>query len=259
MRLLYNALLIVCLIGCIFPQRSKGQKPEESAKRDSTHRDEKNKPTPSPQTIVIQSNKEPVSRRENEQPKTENTTKHPHDWMDKLNAFSTLVIAAFTVGMVAVISIQIREYRIRERSWVTFMDPQMRQRLKGGQPNGYEIVGVVKNVGNTPATIIKKFHFASIEGRKSLDSTPPYLAIEETQTEYLMVPGDTEPAIAEVSESEMLNIHQLTIHVLGQIVYKDVFGKIHETRYCLRYYHFPVGDHLRGFYPEGPSVYLKVT
>ncbi|MGA8215600.1 MAG: hypothetical protein WB799_18525 [Candidatus Sulfotelmatobacter sp.] len=256
-------LLLISFCQVAAPQQSvKGQQPEESAKRTSTHREEKDKSTPTPQIVVIQANQEPASHQENQQPKTENATKHPHDWIDRLNAFSTLVIALFTIGMVIVIGIQIREYRIRERAWVTFLLPEKAvvQKTKGGQPDGYRIVGCIKNIGNTPATIVRKFHFKSVlEPGEDFQATPPYLDTKESQTEYLMIPGAIEPAIVEIEEHEVLNLHQLRIHVLGQVVYRDVFGKPHETRYCLRYYPQPTADRQPGFYPEGPSAYLKVT
>jgi hypothetical protein len=254
-------LLMLWQIGAS-QQSVEGQQPEQKTKQANTQPDEKHKPTPEhqTQTIVIQAKLESESQRQNEKANTEAPTKTTHDWIDKLNAFSTLIIALFTIGMVVVIGIQIREYRIRERAWVTYLSPEFIQKTKGGQPDGYRIVGFIKNVGNTPATVVKKFHFQStVMKGASLNLTPPYLQIEESQTEYLMVPEATEPAIAEIPESEVLNIHQLTMYVLGQVVYKDVFGRLHETRYCLRYYPTTTADRQSGFYPEGPPAYLRVT
>ena len=253
-------LLIFCQVAT--QQQSNGQNPEHSSKRVSTEQQAKNHPTPTNQTVVIQSHLEATPDTKHEQPEKERAGKQPHDWVDWLNAFSTFVIAAFTVGMVVVIRIQIREYRIRERAWVTFLIPEkpIVQKKRNGQPDGYSVIGFVKNVGNTPAIVTRKFHFTSvIDKGKSLDLIPPYLQIEESQTEYQMIPEAVEPAIGSLNEFEMLNIRKLEIYVLGQIVYKDVFGEPHETRYCFRYYPEPTVGRQPGFYPEGPSPYLKVT
>jgi len=133
-------------------------------------------------------------------------------------------------------------------------------RDKDGRLNGYRVFGFIKNFGSTPATISRKFHFKSSEAKgKGLSSIPPYLEINESQTEYLLVPGAIEPAIVDIHLFEVLNIEKLDIHVLGQIVYKDVFGRSHETRYCLRFTTHATVDKLPGFYPDGPPEYLKVT
>jgi hypothetical protein len=150
------------------------------------------------------------------------------------------------------------------RAWVTFMVPDkpINQRLKNGQPDGAQVLGFIKNVGATPAMIIKKFHFLNIVKRgESLDSAPPYLQVNESQTKYQMIPQAAEPAIVGLSKSDLADVEagNSQLRVLGQIVYEDVFGRFHETRYCFRYYPEDTVDRLRGLYPEGPDAYLKVS
>ena len=76
-----------------------------------------------------------------------------------------------------------------------------------------------------------------------------------------MIPQAAEPAIVGISKSDLADVEagNSQLRVLGQIVYEDVFGRLHETRYCFRYYPEDTRDRLKGFYPEGPDAYLKVT
>ena len=256
-------ILLLMILFSYGPYQSNGQEPKEPSDHTRTEQQEKEHPCPANQTVVIQTHSDAAPNEKHRETKTENATKQSHDWVDKLNAFSTLIIAIFTMGMVVVIGIQIREYRIKERAWVIFAfadEPIVRDIDVRGRAKDFRVIGFLKNVGNTPATVTRKFHFTSaVEKGKSLDLIPPYVQIEEGQTEYQMVPEAVEPALGNITDFEMLNIDKYEIYILGQILYSDAFGRPHETRYCFRYYHEPTTGRQRGFYPEGPPAYLKVT
>lgn|SRR5579862_750921 len=261
-----HAVSYVLLIASVFAlqQQSDRQRPKEANKGQNTEQKEEQRSYPTNQTIVIKTDQESPSGKQNETIQKESASKPTHDWIDRVNAFSTFIIAVFTVGMVIVIGIQIREYRTRERAWIAFLLPEhpIVQIHKSGQPNGFQIVGFIKNVGNTPAIIVRKFHYVSLTSKdEALEAVPPYLKVEERQTEYQMIPEASEPALGTISDTDWGHIQQgyKTLHVLGQLIYKDVFGRTHETRYCQRYYSKPTRDRVVGFYPEGPSPYLKVT
>ena len=248
-------VLLLCLVCCL----AGLQNPPICSQAPVTKQPDAPRPAPRGQTPIEHGIDTPSHEKpgQSEEPQT---GKCPHDWVDWLSASSTLIIAAFTVGMVIVIAIQIREYRTRERAWVTFVNPKLLEKTDRGRPDGYRVVGLIQNFGSTPATINRKFHFKSSEDKgKGLPAVPPYLKIDEPQTEYLMVPGAAEPAIVDIEQYEVLNFERLDIHLLGQIVYKDVFGRSHETRYCLRLSPGATAGKRPGFYPEGPPAYLKVT
>jgi hypothetical protein len=261
MPIVASFLLVFCLAA---QQQSNRQSPNESKKQPEAEQKKEDKLQPSSPPAIAQAHSDSTSNKKQDQSNRQETSKEPHDWVDKINAMSTVVIAAFTVAMFFVVKTQMREYRTRERAWVTFLVPEkpIVQEMKGGQPAGFLVIGFIENVGSTPATVSKKFHFGSIEPKgKDLQSIPPYLQIKEEQGEYQMIPKATEPAIAKVSDAEMQGIRQgsLTLYILGQVVYTDAFRRPHETRYCLRYYPQPTTGRQSGFYPEGPSAYLKAT
>jgi hypothetical protein len=266
--------ILICILGV------NGQ---EKSLKPNPHQDnpQSDKPTPAPSPVKIDVVKQQTPAQQ------ENwAADHPQSYLRRLFSPENIPnIGLFIVGIIGTI---VAVYTLRdiqkqtkntgtiagaakenadaimisERAWITFLLPEQPivQKTKGGQPDGYSVVGFIKNVGHTPAIVSRKFHFKNIvELNENLELIPPYLQIEEPQTAYQMIPDAVEPATVEISEFEMRNIEKFKIHVLGQIVYKDVFGVSHETRYCFRFYPKPTADRQRGFYPEGPAAYLKVT
>lgn len=248
--------LVVLILFQIAPSRpSKGQDPKEPRKESTTQQREKTPNSPSNQTIVIEQPESRPASGQQKQPEQEKTTEDSRDWADKVNAVSTLVIALFTAGTVLLLVRQIRDTRTRERAWAAFFLPEVPVVVRegtGGKPSDCLIVGFIKNVGDTPATITRKFHFLNvIEIGETLPPSPEYLKEQESQTEYLMVPEASEAATVGISGYHILNAAKFQIRILGQIVYRDAFGRPHETRYCLRYYHESTPGKLRGSIPTG--------
>ncbi|HEV2468608.1 MAG TPA: hypothetical protein VGS78_05405 [Candidatus Sulfotelmatobacter sp.] len=248
-----SVLLISCLIAA-GQIAGKGGK----ATGSEAHANVQSQPTNQAPIIQTRPDSEP-SRERTEQAGRSNG---PHDWVDKVNALSTLVIAAFTAAMFFMVRAQVREYRTRERAWMVFsIEQPPTQVSQGGQPTGFSIVGFLRNVGSTPATIVKQSHFGNIGNRGDFTAVPPYMSDKPLDSAYSFVPNDVRPALFHVDDSQMRAAFagRVHIYVFGQIVYRDVFGKGHETRYCFRYYPTATADHQTGFYPEGPAEYLKVT
>ena len=139
-------------------------------------------------------------------------------------------------------------------------DPIVRE-MNDKQPGDFLVVGFIQNIGSTPATVSKKFHFGSTTAKgEDLQLIPPYLQIQEVQSEYQMIPKATEPAIAKVTESEMHKIRQgsRTLHLLGKSSTKTLSAS--STRpviACATIPEPPRGSNQ--IYPEGPPAYLKGT
>ena len=141
---------------------------------------------------------------------------------------------------------------------------QPQQITSGGKPSGYNFVGFIRNVGSSPATIIKQAHFSNllkVVEKEQFDQASPYVKDKPLDAAYQLVPNDVIPTLSQISNEQMLAARngQINIYILDQILYRDIFGTSHETRYCVRYYPHATAMHGPGFYAEGPPEYLRVT
>jgi len=251
-------ILLILILGL----GQQGQKPlsKESEKDHKQPITQESAQDQSARPVTFQ----PNVQSDNSQNKSNSPNEESKNWLYRTYLISGPL--AFVAAAAAAILVWRQTVTLRsiERAWVAFLLPEkpLVQELLNGQPHGFRVVGLIKNVGSTPAAVIKKFHFKSVVKREeNLDLKPPYLEIDESQTEYQMIPESVEPAVVRIDEGEMANISagNLKLHILGQVIYKDAFGKIHETRYCFRYYPEETADRQTGFYPDGPVIYLKVT
>src|SRR5580704_18798006 len=116
MPIVASFLLVFCLAA---QQQSNRQSPNESKKQPEAEQKKEDKLQPSSPPAIAQAHSDSTSNKKQDQSNRQETSKEPHDWVDKINAMSTVVIAAFTVAMFFVVKTQMREYRTRERAWVT--------------------------------------------------------------------------------------------------------------------------------------------
>jgi len=192
-----------------------------------------------------------------------------HDWTDKVNILSTAVMALFTTALWVLAYYQLKAYRNKERAWMMIDIAH-----KGGiqlPPIVYPSTGLtrfrldMRNLGETPATIIYAQHDGRLLRREEkLPKRPPYLdkPLPEPINEIIAPTGGT-PVYSEFNQDAMRDIGAgLTIlYLFGRVIYKDIFGKERETRYCLRYYPQVTNstDPHVGLFSEGPSEYQRMT
>lgn len=281
-RLAIFAFAAIVIVGVSVPiirayqAQATGDKDKHAYQTGKHNHQETAKPDSGPPAVIDQQtiNCEP-SRRPDEH-EAENGPANSHDWIDRLNASSTAVIAVFTIFLFAGVVLQVGTSRDTERSWV-IASPEPRCPMLSFAPEVRDPIGkefrnifvcAVRNVGSTPARII--------------DATVAYRQVQSlghipVEPEYGQGPMN---AMALVKEDSFAVVALLQPHVIlskkdylaieaseeflygyGRVIYKDVFGRTHETRFGYLY-HFPQGGDPRpsGFQREGlPPAYNHAT
>jgi hypothetical protein len=205
---------------------------------------------------------------------------HPHDWVDRVNAFSTLTIAAFTVLLFFAAIWQTRTNRETERAWIIASPienapdigfvPAPGDPLDApgrGQKNSFACS--FKSTGNTPARLVESaVLYRKIDRLEDIEKEPDYEQ-RGPLDDLLLVKGDSIGAIAYLypevillrPEAFAVNEQKAFLYAFGIVVYRDVYDRLHETRFGY-VYHIPLGGdpRPRGFRREGlPPAYNKAT
>jgi len=205
-----------------------------------------------------------------------------HDWIDKLNAFSTFVIAAFTILLFIGIVVQIRTSRDTERAWViatpTENAPVLGFIPEGGSNLERHLVGCdkrnvfscsFKSTGDTPARLVETaICYRKVSQLEDVPQEPDY-GPRSPMNDLPLVKEDSigfmaflEPN-AILLRADMIAVTQqkALLYAFGMVVYRDVYSRLHETRFGY-VYHFPQGGDSRekGFRREGlPLAYNRAT
>jgi len=223
------------------------------------------------------------------QVQTVDHTNHPHDWIDRLNAFSTLVIAVFTILLFVGLIFQVRATRQIERAWVRVKrvgnPPEAwTENLKTGYVPGIAIEFSV--YGKTVARISDARIVLDIipvkKGGEYLEPALPDAPDYSSSGIYnlvgknrMVIPPDGSFVIHgflkhTLSDEEVDELKRGTLVMCGYgyVKYTDAFGKDRETKLCY-VYDFAYGGVLRspdgfalnpaGFVPGGPPHYNDAT
>jgi len=212
---------------------------------------------------------------------------HSHDWIDKLNAFSTSIIAVFTILLFVGVVLQVCTSRDIERAWIiaTNVDPlkEIEYQRDSGPIMEFSYPNNFTNSGRTPARVTKahvRFHL--VPPRKDAvdepdlpekpDYGPPVIrqipkdgrivVPQEKFTIVVRFEGSNERPAIMLNRQERDAVYAGTMMLVtyGLIEYRDAFQKPRELRFC-RVYHYQRGfDPLpTGFYLGGPSEYNKAS
>src|SRR5208283_5583196 len=115
-------LLLICGLLLWFAYQAKPAgsigTPDKPHQAPSLKNDESPRQQNGCQTVVLQESFNGVPSEEKHQPQTQNAPGNPHNWIDRVNAFSTLVIAVFTVLLFFAVKWQTGTTRDTERAWV---------------------------------------------------------------------------------------------------------------------------------------------
>jgi len=209
------------------------------------------------------------------------STQNAHDWIDWLNAFSTCVIALFTIVLAVGVIVQIRTARDSERAWVIVSptvsappigyipDPGDRKSYVGRELRNV-FLSSVKNTGNTPARIIEFVtKYKQVSRLQDIPAQPDYGPRQQSSDEVLLVKDDSaggaaflEPnVIVTWTERTKIERQESFLYAYGVVGYVDAFQRKHETRFGY-IYHFPLGGDARpcSFSREFlPPSYNKAT
>jgi hypothetical protein len=234
------------------------------------------------QNIVVQQTCDSISTDEKPQSQARKASDQPHDWIDKLNAFSTLIIAVFTVLLFGGVAVQISTSRDTERAWV-IANPTDNAPVVGFIPSGESnlegrLVGAnkrnifgcsFKTTGNSPARLVETaIRYYKVDKLEDIPREPDYGA-RIPLNDLPLVPGDSigfvqllEPsAILNRTDSAQVGRQECFLYAFGIMVYRDAYKRLHETRFGF-VYHFPLDGDPRdkGFRRDGlPEAYNRAT
>ena len=245
--------LLVLLLTVTFQQNNS------SAPSNQSNNAEKQEQQSITQEVPIKNNYSGATNNPNNDP--------PESKSSMVIATSTVLYTVVTALLLGAVITQILAYWAKERAWMIMsigngnarsIDENGRQFL--------EFTGDIKNYGQSPAIITKTEHSASIIKREEqLPTHPQYLARPEVS--YFapdpIVPQGGSPVYWKITKEAMAEIctGQRNLYIFGRVIYKDIFGRNRETRYCFRYFPAIPGTHDRhvGFFPDGPPDYHKLT
>lgn len=160
-----------------------------------------------------------------------------HDWIDAVNASSTIVIALFTVAMFFVVRHQLRASKDIERSWV--MPKLEKEAINGAIPLSEKttsdetgnVISVrttatllltLKNEGRSPVWV--KHFRARLIFVDSMEDLPekPELSNDDDQNWYPPPFGDKESVRFKVTGNGS-QVAKAKCVVYGKITYRDIF------------------------------------
>jgi hypothetical protein len=271
------ALALLCLAGFLLAQQSEGKQPKESNNSDESSQAAKTPTSPS-KPAVTQQQINPNPSTEAERRETNRAPKEPHDWIDKLNAFSTAVVALFTVLLFFGVIYQVRTARRSDRAWVVLADLKDPEYLTFREIPEFvtelETRLQFKNTGHTPAILLNiKSHFKIVKDLDQLPSKPRYasnqhkdipkygriLVPDETLNNVVIFMGSKGSTPFREEVQSVIDDKQKML-LYGIVEYMDAFKNYHEFRFC--YLWNPKRDMRQmpdGFRLGGPAEYNKTN
>lgn len=251
------SVLAISLVLSIVLSQAQDTSENPSEKNPKHHEDHTNV-----KVVVIQESPQSPPRTPDEQPKKNNISPTPHDWTSEVNAYSTLVIAFFTIVMAVTVVRQLYATYVTERAlFVAEME----------RPPGYEegkmlrLACHMKNMGETSAWVSAKGQSKRLLDKSVVLPTKPIYDEEENWSSkgLLLPPNGTIYPIFYLVPGDARHVYNgdKTLWIYRYIKYRDIFRRRHETRYCFRYYPQIGGEDPAtcGFYPDGPPDYNEAT
>lgn len=255
------------------PQQGKESQEVRQPEKDKTPDAE---PTPA---IAKKPDADTQPTKDNPAQEKNDAKRDSHDWVDWVNAFSTAVIALFTVIMAATVFFQLRATHRQERAWIAIESIEASTELSHYTlmyPANIEMEYVFRNFGNTPGKLMdSRLIFRLVVQIDDLPSHPDYGEKQEFPNfpldGVLMVPKVTfqlrQPfqgpdGTSALSNDDLVAIRDGSKQLVsyGFIRYRDAFGKLHETRFCHVYRVVKGTNYFDGdFGMAGPSEYNKHT
>ena len=226
------------------PAADKDQNPNQTRVRTTQ---EQNESSDSTRVAIDNTSDAPPSTQQSQAVPT-NSSYDPPIWTDRVNAFSTLTIAVFTILLFFGLVVQIRTSRAIERAWVlvdvawdsekwTDRKPHVLQGSgTSGDTTGIFALLMCQNEGKSPAWIDEKrakFEIVSalplkpnFESAEFLQTGPEPIGIGNAKPPKTRLPWIAE-AIGHEQTGKMMIIY-------GFVKYRDIFGKSRETRFGYR-------------------------
>jgi hypothetical protein len=233
MRLLVAVILLLVLNA--FPQaKPNASRPTTAAAKESD----------SPQTLIGQQTINPAPTTQSRESVIANGIEHRHDWIDKVNAFSTAVIAFFTVLLFVGVILQVSTSRQIERGWVmadlcsspltTLIDGKS---AKEGYTTALMHVELrCSNNGRSPVWVTEKAVRLVVATEEDLSDVPQLTSEDIIQHDLEALPPDGKPNsfVWDASgKGNRLMTRSLTI-IYGVVRYRDIFNKQRETWFGYR-------------------------
>jgi hypothetical protein len=163
----------------------------------------------------------------------------PHDWIDKINALSTCVIAVFTALLFWAVLRQIRTSRAIERAWIvmnvdwsrTGAVPRIqRVHIKQASPSDRIMVALsltCRNSGRSIARIHRVWAKALLL-KGAPKRTPDKSSLSDHGTIQPIAPNDSATRSLQVS-CDGVQAEDEHIYVYVALEYGDVFERVRET------------------------------
>jgi hypothetical protein len=216
---------------------------------------------------------------------TQQTDKRSTANTDTVSAYSTLIIALFTLVTTGIFAYQVHITHNAERAWIIVTKAERPERLQWVNfPADTESIHfrfVFTNHGRTPAKInYVRIRFHILARLEDLPKSPTYgdgkhTVFQDIGEDGILIPsseefvalstfegldGQNAPTVAQVND---VREHKSFLVSYGLIRYRDAFNRRHETRFCYVYdvrvdaaARPPINDWcLRG----GPSAYNKAS
>lgn len=268
-----NYLIILLILTVPVPAyqtqaaRNKGESPNKSTETQK-YANSKDK------VIVASISENPkttIPSDSNRKDETATKTSDAPDWTNRVNAFSTLIIAIFTVLLFAGLVVQISTSRAIERAWVMVEIQPDPEKPSDGRLQVFESSGTdgdstaainavlnCSNAGKTPAWIQETI--AKFEMVKSLPETPNFESAQSVQRSTIplgMAEGGTVPHSQKIRWTPIAKGHQKTDEmavIYGRVAYRDIFGRRRTTTFG-----FKIRPHGGLERLEGHSEYNKNT
>jgi hypothetical protein len=266
------ALFFLFVSALAQPNLSAAQKAQESQTK-TPHKTDTSNPT-----IVVQCNGQCGPAEKNEQPQAANAQHPPHDWIDKLNAVSTGIVAAFTALLFGGIFYQVRNLRDVERAWFVvdaWTTPEELEHFNYDKPTPLKSDFTFKNRGRTPATITESSTFFGVISKSpGLPEIPiyrpegavsgyPRTGLLVVQSEKSNIRIDFMDKREEFQPFQLLEVRsgEALLVIYGFVRYSDAFRRKHEVRFCYIYHPKKGPNHWMGgeFKLGGPPAYNSHT
>lgn len=228
----------VIIIAWLIPSPTSHNHGEQAPNSNALQRNEKGKSNPSPPSVIIQNifNGQPTEEKGNGQ--ENNPQNKTHNWIDKLNAYSTAVIAIFTILLFFGVIVQIYTARNSERAWITVSvkdDREAGQLIEGLlDVKVINLECILANCGKTPARL------TSFGARGEILESSTVKTAEINYKEFvspidkmLLAPKDLipKPIQVDIGTIRLSEGTPYTLHVYGIVNYLDAFNNAHFTRF----------------------------
>jgi hypothetical protein len=145
-----------------------------------------------------------------------------------------------------------------ERPWVlASMEQEMRGEVIASRTI-YLARCIIKNFGKTPAWITRWGVITKdIKIEEPLPLEPNYSAAPNDSIPEVLPPGESRSSLCAWLPERLSQAHEdkILLFVFGFVLYKDGFGRDHETRFCFRYYPPFRDNKAQGFHVGGPPAY----